>query len=471
MHFTRPSLSRPARVLLDLATIIVSFWLTYFVRAGLMRLVPFGEEILFGQYWELVGPVGLVWLSLLHWLGAYAWAPGEELGQEAARIAKANALGVLIVLAYAFLFRILIVPRSLILLWAPVTCGMLILERWGVRALLRWARKAGRHREGILVVGAGREAEDFCARCRNHPEWGMEVLGLLTPRPGVAELYGVPVLGTYGDLPRVLTAKPVDGVTLALPAEETARAAEILGACEEQGIPTLMISGLLQGILPRARLMAIQGMPLLSFRSVPQKEWQLFLKRCIDILGSALGLILLLPLLALTALAVKLTSPGPIFYRWRVVGLNRREFVSYKFRTMAVDADERKPALSAKNEMRGPVFKLREDPRVTPLGRFLRKFSVDELPQLYSVLKGDMSLVGPRPPLATEVQGYEGWHRRKLSIKPGITCLWQVNGRSLIRDFNEWVRLDLDYIDNWSLWLDIKILVRTIPVVLRGTGL
>jgi lipopolysaccharide/colanic/teichoic acid biosynthesis glycosyltransferase len=189
-----------------------------------------------------------------------------------------------------------------------------------------------------------------------------------------------------------------------------------------------------------------------------------------DIFISGLLLILFFPLFLVISILIKTTSKGPIFYQWNVVGLNKKPFKSWKFRTMISNADEIKPDLAAFNIMKGPVFKLNNDPRITSIGGFLRKFSLDELPQLLSVLKGDMSLVGPRPAGPHELERYESWHRRKLSIKPGITCLWQVSGRNFINIFDEWVKLDLKYIENWSLWLDIKILLRTILAVIKGTG-
>jgi lipopolysaccharide/colanic/teichoic acid biosynthesis glycosyltransferase len=202
----------------------------------------------------------------------------------------------------------------------------------------------------------------------------------------------------------------------------------------------------------------------------PGPAWQLTLKRVIDVAGSALLLVLLSPLLLLIGLAVWITSGRPILYWWPVVGLGGRPFTGYKFRTMVRDADRIKAQLLAQNEMTGPMFKMKDDPRITPLGRTLRKFSLDELPQLWSVLKGDMSLVGPRPPLQSEWVHFEDWQRRKLSVKPGITCLWQVSGRNEIKDFDAWVRLDLEYIDHWSLGLDILILLKTIPAILLGRG-
>lgn len=196
----------------------------------------------------------------------------------------------------------------------------------------------------------------------------------------------------------------------------------------------------------------------------------LIIKRLMDITLAILLTLLLLPVLALIILLVELTSRGPILYYWKVVGREGRFFTSYKFRTMVVNADKLKKKLLVQNQMSGPVFKMKQDPRITPLGRFLRKYSLDELPQLWSVIKGDMSLVGPRPPLQTEYLEYEEWQKRKLSVTPGMTCLWQVNGRNEIRNFNDWVKMDLEYIDNWSLGLDIKILLQTILAVFRGSG-
>src|SRR5258708_31844552 len=202
----------------------------------------------------------------------------------------------------------------------------------------------------------------------------------------------------------------------------------------------------------------------------PPPEWQLWLKRTMDVVVSGAALLILSPVLAIITLAIKFTSPGSALYRWKVVGQNGRFFSGYKFRTMIVNADALKPQLLAQNEMQGPVFKIKDDPRVTMVGRVLRKFSLDELPQLWSVFKGDMSLVAPRPPLQSEYAHFTEYQKQKLAVKPGITCLWQISGRNEIRDFDEWVRLDLEYICTWSLWLDVKILWRTLFAVLHGTG-
>jgi lipopolysaccharide/colanic/teichoic acid biosynthesis glycosyltransferase len=198
--------------------------------------------------------------------------------------------------------------------------------------------------------------------------------------------------------------------------------------------------------------------------------FQWAVKRGIDVLGSSFLFLLLSPFLVILAVLVKLSSPGPILYRWYVAGKNGEPFMSYKFRSMYANADEVKAQLAHLNEMRGPAFKITRDPRITPLGKWIRRYSIDELPQLYSVLKGDMSLVGPRPPLVNEYESFSSYQKQKMSVRPGLTCLWQVNGRNRINDYDDWVRLDLEYIRTWSAWLDIKILLRTIPEVLCGSG-
>jgi exopolysaccharide biosynthesis polyprenyl glycosylphosphotransferase len=221
--------------------------------------------------------------------------------------------------------------------------------------------------------------------------------------------------------------------------------------------------------LARIRPSYVNGMPAMVYRSDPEDQVALMGKGLMDRIGALAGLVLFSPIILITALAIKLTSRGPVFFKQTRSGVNGRLFHLYKFRTMCCDAEVKKDGLMDKNEMSGPVFKIKRDPRVTPIGRFLRKYSIDEIPQFLNVLRGEMSLVGPRPPLPSEVSRYEPWQHRKLSVKPGLTCLWQINGRNAI-DFDEWMQLDLKYIDNWSLWLDAKIIARTFPAVFRGSG-
>jgi exopolysaccharide biosynthesis polyprenyl glycosylphosphotransferase len=284
----------------------------------------------------------------------------------------------------------------------------------------------------------------------------------------VSDLNGVKVLGKVEDVKTYLLQNHVDEVVLSSARELDLE--DLLSICEEEGVRTRLIPNLLNKTESKWGIEKIGDMVSLRLYGVHEKEWQIFFKRIVDICLSGILLLLLAPLFILIAVVIKRTSRGPVFYEWNVVGFNKKPFKSWKFRTMVTDADKLKDELMEKNEMKGPVFKIKDDPRITPVGKIMRKFSLDELPQLYSVLKGDMSLVGPRPPLNSEVSMFKRWHGRKLRIKPGITCLWQVNGRNGIKDFDEWVKLDLEYLDNWSLWLDMKILLKTIPAVLRATG-
>jgi exopolysaccharide biosynthesis polyprenyl glycosylphosphotransferase len=240
--------------------------------------------------------------------------------------------------------------------------------------------------------------------------------------------------------------------------------------CETEGIRVQYALDLFDLKFAKAKQTDLNGFMLLTLERSPIKIGHLLIKRVFDVIFSGLLLLILLTLYVSIAIAVKVTSKGPVFFKQTRSGLNGRKFTLYKFRTMVVNAESLLSKLKTGNEMTGPVFKMKDDPRITPLGRYLRKFSLDELPQLWNVFKGEMSLVGPRPPLPDEVKAYDSWQRRRLCMRPGITCLWQVQGRNNITDFNEWARLDLEYIDNWSIWKDFGILFQTIPVVVFGVG-
>jgi exopolysaccharide biosynthesis polyprenyl glycosylphosphotransferase len=244
---------------------------------------------------------------------------------------------------------------------------------------------------------------------------------------------------------------------------------EIFLICEEEGIKTRVMLSFFPHLTSKIYLEALQDLPLLTFTTTPQNDYLLFVKNALDFALAGVLLILFAPFLCLVALLIKLTSKGPVIFKQVRCGLGGRKFVLYKFRSMHTDAEEAKKELAHLNEMSGPVFKLSNDPRCTFVGRFLRKFSVDELPQLFNIIKGDMSFVGPRPPIPEEVEKYERWQRRRLRMKPGLTCLWQVSGRNEV-DFAEWMKMDLQYIDTWSLFLDCKIFLKTIPIVLLGKG-
>jgi exopolysaccharide biosynthesis polyprenyl glycosylphosphotransferase len=280
---------------------------------------------------------------------------------------------------------------------------------------------------------------------------------------------GYRVIGRIQDIPFLVNRLVIDRVIFVVPRLWLHRIEDAILACEEVGVSSSISLDLYNLHIARTKQTDFNGYPLLEFETFHAKEWQLFIKRFIDILISFLTLFLFSPLMLLVATLIKLTSKGPVFFKQVRCGLNGRKFVLYKFRSMVSNAEQLRDELMEHNEMDGPVFKIKRDPRITPLGYFLRKTSIDELPQLFNVLKGDMSIVGPRPPLVSEVENYKIWQRRRLSLKPGVTCIWQVSGRNKI-GFDQWMRMDLEYIDNWSLWLDIRILFKTLFVVLIGYG-
>jgi exopolysaccharide biosynthesis polyprenyl glycosylphosphotransferase len=285
-----------------------------------------------------------------------------------------------------------------------------------------------------------------------------------------SERLGAPVLGTVGELEAVLRDRIVNEVYIAStrPGHRDVTQAAI-GTCERFGVPFALPAGGYR--FARATPACKNAIPdgYVHFLSVQYKPIQWGLKRLLDIVVSGAALVLLAPLLALTATVVKLTSKGPILFRQERVGLNGRTFPMLKFRSMVVNAEKLKAALMARNERSGPVFKIADDPRITAVGRFIRKYSIDELPQLVNVLRGDMSLVGPRPALPCEVAKYEAWQRRRLSVRPGLTCVWQVSGRNQV-SFGTWMLLDMRYIDHWSFWADLRLILRTVPVVVLGRG-
>jgi len=323
-----------------------------------------------------------------------------------------------------------------------------------------------------LVVGTGERARHFIKWIDNNPEFGLNIIGVVTADIAGAgkNIAGHDIIGTLEDIPGIHRQNALDSVLFAVPYTSFGKIEEPMRYLETVGIKIDVALDHFSHRLTAAKQTEFCGVPILTFERTPANLLPQLFKRVFDIVISGVALVLLMPVFMITALLVKITSKGPFFFVQERGSLNGRTFRLYKFRTMVVDAESKLDELRAHNEMKGAAFKMANDPRVTPLGKWLRKLSVDELPQLWNVFKGDMSLVGPRPPLVSEVAEYDDWHRRRLSMRPGITCLWQVNGRNKITDFGEWAKLDLEYIDNWSLWLDFKILVKTVPVVLFGIG-
>jgi len=458
-------------ITLDILVVVGSFVAAHFLRLFILRFIPFGAAIQLANYWELMVVTVFLWGWILSLGGAYGADRFTSISGEVGTVFKTVFFGSLILLSGAFLLKVYFPARSLIVIFAGVSFLFLVLDKIVICYLINHLRKRGYHRKLVIIVGTGKKAAELIDAVKDDPGQGLEIVGFIDAERAKMgkRIYGARILGGFQDLKEVLHRHPVDEVIFASP-EKKFEVGEMIQLCEDEGVVVSVITDFPVSTHTHVELRMAHNLPLLTLSRVPHSPWQFFVKRIMDIVISGLALIILSPVLLVVAALVKFTSPGPVLYEWRVVGFNKRPFKSWKFRTMVDNADELKAELVERNEMMGPVFKMRNDPRVTGVGRALRRFSLDELPQLYSVLKGDMSLVGPRPPLEGEVDRFDSWHRRKLSLKPGLTCLWQVSGRNEIRDFDEWAKLDLGYIDNWSLWLDLKILFKTASVVLGGTG-
>ncbi|MDQ2975535.1 MAG: sugar transferase [Acidobacteriota bacterium] len=347
--------------------------------------------------------------------------------------------------------------------------GMRLLLRLNLRRL----RLRGLNIKKLLLIGNGPRAEWLARQVANRTDFGYRLVGYVDEEKRLKEKaqFDVPWLGRIADLPRIVANEVIDEVFITLPIKsQYERIESAITILEEQGIMVHLFSDIFPHKLARSRAWEFEGAPLVSLHSAPSISWRTEAKRVLDFVVSSLLLAVLFPVFLLVALAIKLDSPGPIFFVQERMGYNKRRFRMIKFRTMTADAEARMKELEHLNEKEGPIFKIRKDPRMTRIGRVLRKLSIDELPQLINVLFGDMSLVGPRPLPMRDVLGLEvAWQKRRFSVKPGLTCLWQVSGRSNL-SFEEWMQLDLEYIDRWSLALDCKILLRTIPAILSAEG-
>src|SRR5579884_1818186 len=387
---------------------------------------------------------------------------------------KATSLCTFALAAAAMLFHIRLVDSAfLVVIWGA-SSAIVMTSRLFLRLFLQFIRSRGHNARQVLIVGTNPRAVEFAAKIESRPELGYRVIGFVDDDWHGLKAFcesGRRLVCGLGGLSDFVRNNVVDEIVIALPIRSCySHASQIAVLCEKQGIVMRFLPRIFN--LRKARSIAedLAGDHLVTLYTGPLDGWPVFIKRTLDILISSLSLILLSPILLITAVLIKLTSPGPVIFRQERIGLNKRRFWMYKFRTMVPDAEKRLAELEKFNEVSGPVFKIRNDPRITPIGKFLRATSIDELPQLFNVLKGDMSLVGPRPLPLRDYRGFsEDWHRRRFSVRPGITCLWQVNGRSSI-PFEKWMELDMQYIDEWSLWLDLKILAGTIPAVLKGSG-
>jgi exopolysaccharide biosynthesis polyprenyl glycosylphosphotransferase len=423
-------------------------------------------------YLWLLPVMVLIWSFLLTYLGLYESFRMKSRTKVLGIILSAGLVGFIIFGNISYLLKLTYLSRGLMASAFGLATLFLAVEKTILVTVLRRLRKKGFNFRNVLIVGTGQRACQLIEQINGHQELGLRIVGLVDDDETLhgKEILGQPVLGGLADLPGILRSNPIDRVIFVVPRGWLSHIEKAVLYCETLGVTVSVAVDLFKTKFTFARDENFMGIPMISFESTSDKVGQLFVKRLFDIVASGLGMIVLAPVFFTVAALVKLTSPGPVFFKQIRCSLNGRTFHLYKFRTMVIDAEEKLAELLKHNEMSGPAFKMANDPRITPIGRFLRKTSLDELPQLMNVFFGEMSLVGPRPPIPQEVAKYDHWQRRRLSMRPGITCLWQVGGRNKITDFNEWSKLDLEYIDSWSLGLDFKILAKTVPVVLLGVG-
>ena len=456
-----------------LAAIPVAWWLRNDVFPKLFpRLYPTGLADL-SLYLVLAGPIVVLWSALLFLSSAYRSRRTLGLKDEVSMIARVSFFGTLFLTLVIYTARWTFLSRSFLFVFVFVNLFFLVTARVTIRLLARRVRTLGFNYRTVVLVGDTPSARTMARLIHEHPWWGFKLLGLIRERPaasGKTTANGLPVLGTLAEFETILKSMQVDEVLLAVDRGDLPKLEDVFLLCEEMGIRTRLVLDFFPHVLARVELDEFQGTPLLTFSTTPDDATALFLKRAADVFLSVVFLTASAIPLAVAALLIKLTSRGPVLFRQTRCGLNGRPFTLLKLRTMVEGAEELLDDVAHLNEHQGPVFKAVNDPRLTAVGRLIRRFSFDEFPQLLNVLRGEMSLVGPRPPLPDEVARYERWQRRRLSMKPGVTGLWQVSGRNDIRNFEDWINLDLSYIDNWSLSLDAKILLRTIPTVLSGRG-
>ena len=431
---------------------------------------------------------GIGWVAVMWLYGLYRLRVRWSARTEVADVARAVLLLAVVTFVLLFWLKLEHVSRQFLLLLFPAQLVLTVASRFALRWAFGAARARGLNSRFILIVGTGPSAQAFADRIEARPELGLHVIGHLSvqkadgPEAARTKAAGAkaasngehyptlrPVLGKVEDIEAILHTMVVDEVAICLAPSQLPLVEPITRLCEDEGrivrIPT-DATGL---TLPGARVEDFDGLRILSLVYGPDRAVALVVKRALDIAISAVGLVVLSPLLGALALWIRLRDGSPILFRQTRIGVHGRPFNVVKFRTMAPDAEERLGELEGLNEIQGHAFKVTDDPRVTRTGGLLRALSLDELPQLWNVLRGEMSLVGPRPPLPREVGDYDVWHRRRLSMKPGITGLWQVAARRE-PEFDRWVRMDLEYIDRWSLWLDLKIIARTIPAVIGQQG-
>ena len=415
----------------------------------------------------------LFWHGLFSFFKLYHSRRLTTIQEDMLEIFKAATFGTFVLMLGSVFFNIRLVNGLFLgVFWSAAVLGTMA-ARLALKYGLEKIRTRGRNLRNILIVGTNPRALRFVEKILNTPEYGYQILGFVDEGRGVKgfEKSVHHLVADFNSLPALLRTAIIDEVVICLPIKSYyQQISQIVSDCEKQGIIVRFLSDIFNLKLGRIRPEEFDEGAFITVSTGAMEGAPLMVKYMLDFIGSLLLLAVLSPLFLVVTLLTKLTSPGPVFFVQDRVGLRKRVFRLYKFRTMVADAEAKIAALEELNEVDGPAFKIKNDPRITGIGNFLRKASIDEMPQLINVLKGEMSLVGPRPLPLRDYHGFDrDWHRRRFSVKPGMTCLWQVNGRCNV-SFSEWMKMDMQYIDHWSFWLDLKILLLTIPAALKGTG-
>ena len=445
--------------IIDLGIMVVCLYLAHTIRRLLGEEFDLRRTVMFREQLLLAGAVIVVGHCALKAHGFYQLTVGRSAMHVFWSAARSMGVCMLIVFAGLRVLEVRYVNIGTVFLFGALSTVALWVIDMAWQSLTMLSGALRRYQRAAVLVGSEVENQELMRLIRTHPEWGIVVTAQLNLGVRPVDI-----------LEKMLKDKPVDVVIFTSGKSFLAEVESAILACEIEGVEAWLVADFVRTAISRPSLDELMGKPMIVFRSAPDVSWALLFKRVFDRMGAAALLVVLSPLMLLIALAIKLASPGPVLFRQARCGVRGRVFVMYKFRSMITDAEQRHAELMVFNEMDGPVFKIANDPRVTPIGRFLRRYSLDELPQLFNVLRGEMSLVGPRPLPVHEVKQFKDpWQRRRLSMRPGITCLWQIAGRNCI-GFEEWMRLDLQYIDTWSLWLDFVILLKTVPVVLTARG-
>ncbi|MBI3934104.1 MAG: sugar transferase [Acidobacteria bacterium] len=458
-------------IISELIFVALSFEIAYLLRSALPGLTLF--FLTPGTVAALLAISAILWAATGLPIGVYRGPENFDIPRTIRRTFTQTFWFSLLFAAAIYLLKLGEISRAFVAIFILLNMVFQAAYRLSAHKMREFLLRGFTDHCYYLIVGTGKTAAEVAHLIEKNKNQGDRVIGFLREQEGkqledesLRERYPVSDLS---ELHRMLEDHIVDEVLFAVSKARLEKMEDLFLTCEEQGVKTRVLLDFFPHFHSEITLDRLEHLPLLTFSNAPENEYLLFLKRAFDFMFSAVLLTIGAPLLLLIAVFLKLTSPGPVIYRQMRCGLNGRKFWLYKFRSMYLDAEQDQQLLSHMNEMDGPVFKISRDPRVTSMGRFLRKTSLDELPQLFNILKGEMSFVGPRPPLPEEVTLYERWQRRRLRMKPGLTCLWALEGRSELT-FARWMKLDMDYIDHWSLALDFKILLRTIPRVLSGRG-